>query len=29
MLFNRVQLADRKARFSGGPLVIQSDTKNP
>lgn len=29
MLFGRVQLADRKARFSGGPLVIQTDTKNP
>jgi hypothetical protein len=27
--FNRIQLADRKARFSGGPLIIQTDTRNP
>jgi|SRR5215469_4463303 len=27
--FNRLQLSDRKARFSGGPLVIQTDVRNP
>jgi len=27
--FERIRLADRKARFSGGPLVIQTDVRNP
>jgi len=28
-IFDRIRLADRKARYSGGPLIIQTDARNP
>jgi hypothetical protein len=27
--FERIRLADRKAKYTGGPLVIQTDVRNP